>query len=148
MNIFALDMDPKLAAQYHCDQHVNKMILESAQMLSTVLGGEYAPTHANHPCTLWVGKSQANARWLVQLCHALNAECQARYGHRRNHKSMDIINACYLSIDQLPDLPITPFALAMPDTLRNPDDPVQSYRDYYRLQKSFATWRNGKPHWM
>ena len=33
MNIFLLDKDPKIAAQYHCDKHVVKMILESAQML-------------------------------------------------------------------------------------------------------------------
>ena len=35
MNIFILDTDPKLCAQYHCDSHVVKMILEIAQLLST-----------------------------------------------------------------------------------------------------------------
>lgn len=35
MNIFYLDEDPQTAATYHCDKHVVKMILESAQMLST-----------------------------------------------------------------------------------------------------------------
>ena len=35
MNIFILDNNPKIAAEYHCDKHVVKMILESAQMLST-----------------------------------------------------------------------------------------------------------------
>ena len=35
MNIFILDRNPKIAASYHCDKHVVKMILESAQMLST-----------------------------------------------------------------------------------------------------------------
>ena len=35
MNIFILDTDTKKAAEYHCDKHVVKMILESAQMLST-----------------------------------------------------------------------------------------------------------------
>jgi hypothetical protein len=33
MNIFVLDEDPRLAAEYHCNKHVVKMILESAQML-------------------------------------------------------------------------------------------------------------------
>jgi hypothetical protein len=33
MNIFVLDSDPKLAAKYHCNKHVVKMILESGQML-------------------------------------------------------------------------------------------------------------------
>lgn len=36
MNIFYLDDDPALAAQQHCDRHVVKMILETAQILSTV----------------------------------------------------------------------------------------------------------------
>ena len=35
MNIFILDTDPIKAAEYHCDKHVVKMILESVQMLST-----------------------------------------------------------------------------------------------------------------
>ncbi len=35
MNIFILDEDPKKIAEYHCDKHIVKMILESAQMLST-----------------------------------------------------------------------------------------------------------------
>ena len=35
MNIFYLDKDPVKAAQYSCDKHVVKMILESAQMLCT-----------------------------------------------------------------------------------------------------------------
>ena len=35
MNIFYLDRDEQKAAQYHCDKHVVKMILESAQLLST-----------------------------------------------------------------------------------------------------------------
>jgi hypothetical protein len=35
MNIFYLDHDPALAAQYHCDKHVVKMILELGQLLST-----------------------------------------------------------------------------------------------------------------
>lgn len=33
MNIFVLDTDPKKAAEYHCNKHVVKMILESCQML-------------------------------------------------------------------------------------------------------------------
>ena len=43
MNIFFLDRDVELSAQYHNDKHVRKMILEYAQLLSTahrVLDGE------------------------------------------------------------------------------------------------------------
>lgn len=35
MNIFFLAPDPAEAAVFHCDKHVVKMVLESAQMLST-----------------------------------------------------------------------------------------------------------------
>jgi hypothetical protein len=35
MNIFYLHFDPKTCAQYHCDKHVVKMIIEYAQLLST-----------------------------------------------------------------------------------------------------------------
>ena len=37
MNIFILDNDIEQCARYHCDQHVGKMILESAQLLCTAL---------------------------------------------------------------------------------------------------------------
>ncbi|WP_231579463.1 hypothetical protein [Photobacterium iliopiscarium] len=37
MNIFILDHDIEKCAQYHCDQHVVKMILESVQLLCTAL---------------------------------------------------------------------------------------------------------------
>ena len=35
MNLFILHDDPTVAAQMQCDKHVVKMIIESAQMLST-----------------------------------------------------------------------------------------------------------------
>lgn len=35
MNIFYLDKDPRIAASYHCDKHVVKMVSETAQLLST-----------------------------------------------------------------------------------------------------------------
>ena len=65
MNIFYLDRNPVVAAQMMCDKHVVKMILESAQILSTahrVLDGDehadnvgmYKMTHKNHPSTIWV----------------------------------------------------------------------------------------------
>lgn len=35
MNIFVLDLSPTIAATFHCDKHVVKMIVEYAQLLST-----------------------------------------------------------------------------------------------------------------
>lgn len=37
MNIFFLDQSPYQAAMYYCDIHLNKMIIESCQMLSTAI---------------------------------------------------------------------------------------------------------------
>ena len=62
MNIFFLDKDPQFAAQSLCDKHVPKMLLESAQMLSTALHshtmgistGIYKEAYPNHPMTKWV----------------------------------------------------------------------------------------------
>lgn len=146
MNIFILSTSPARAAQYHADQHVNKMILESAQMLSTVLSGPYKPTHQNHPCTRWVARSSHNAAWLIDLCVNLNLEAQRRYGHTRDHKSMEVIHWAAERLYALPDIPITPFALAMPEQYQT-HNPVQSYRAYYR-SKTFLTWRNGEPTWL
>lgn len=77
MNIFFLSADPEEAAKMACDRHSIKMILESAQMLSTVLrqhgyDGEtyiYGMTHVKHPSTIWAGKTLANFEWL--LSHSL-----------------------------------------------------------------------------
>ena len=67
MNIFHLHEDPKICAEYHCDKHVVKMILETAQMLSTAyqrhcgLDDElYKPAYPKHPMTIWVGDSVEN----------------------------------------------------------------------------------------
>ena len=149
MNIFVLDLDPNLSAKYHCDKHVVKMILETAQLLSTVAykqgwwrEGMYKPTHKNHPCTLWAESSTVNLFWLIRLGLALCDEYQHRYG--RIHKSRSIID---LVVSLLPEnfsekeTPST-FALAMPDQYKN-TDPVVSYRSYYVGEKlKFAKYKN------
>lgn len=46
MNVFYLDPDPEVAARYHVDKHVVKMILEYAQLLSSahrLLDGRVVP---------------------------------------------------------------------------------------------------------
>ena len=129
MNIFILDRDPAVAARYHCDKHVSKMILESAQMLSTVLGGPYKKTHQNHPCTVWVGESMGNAMWLFELAHSLNREWKIRYGHSVNHKSFEVIKDIVMENKwiELPDMGLTPFAQAMPEQFKRND--LVAYRD-------------------
>jgi hypothetical protein len=108
MNIFYLSDDPIIAANMHCDQHLGKMILESAQMLSTIALESlpidsrmrrhfYKPTHSNHPCTDWLRASRYNQRWLMSLCSELD-NIRASLG-KSTHNSMEVLNAfnaCFL----------------------------------------------------
>ena len=148
MNIFVLDEKPKLAAQYHCDRHVVKMTLETAQILSTVLGGPYKPAFKNHPCVKWAGRTTGNFMWLWHLGMRLGEEYWWRYN--KQHKSALVIADMRLTPDVcVDDGPVTSFALAMPNQYKG-ICPVKAYRSYYRGEKfSFATYTNrAVPDWM
>jgi hypothetical protein len=92
MNIFLLDENPQINAQYHCDKHVVKMILETAQLLCSAnhLCGDgdppYKLAHKNHPVTKWVRASYLNYLWLLDLVDEMHKEWQFRYGDKI-HKS-------------------------------------------------------------
>lgn len=150
MNIFVLDLDPILAAQYHADIHCGKMILESAQLLCTAhhtLGSDleeipYKPiSNPNHPCAKWVRESHTNYNWLIEMAFALGMEYEVRY--KKKHKSSEVIKLLLNSPlpKGIPYKNLTNFALAMPDqykVIKNPkysnyykEDPVTSYRQYY-----------------
>ena len=109
MNIFILNDDPVVAAQEQCDKHVVKMIVESAQMLSTahrMIDGViekrpsksgkttvsyykllderedilYKAVHFNHPCSVWSRESCCNYSWHYEHFIALCEEYTYRYG--------------------------------------------------------------------
>ncbi|MBT4785044.1 MAG: hypothetical protein HOO21_06795, partial [Candidatus Marinimicrobia bacterium] len=130
MNIFVLDNEVEKCAEYHCDKHVIKMILESAQMMSAVVRLQgydvgYKLTHKNHPCTIWARKSISNYLWLFKLIERLNAEYRYRYDKDINHKSFDMVKT--LPMPDLPVIGLTPFAQAMPEQYRN-KNAVKAYR--------------------
>ena len=156
MNLFILDNRPSVAARYHCDKHVVKMVLETAQLLSTahrlhdeeVDGFIYQATHFNHPCSIWVRKCAGNYRWTYRLFKALAKEYHYRYG--RQHKSWLILQDRLAKPPRnIPRGRQTPFALAMPDKYKQ-DDAVQAYRDYYIGDKSemFTFTRRDIPDWV
>lgn len=146
MNIFILDINPVLAAQYQCDKHVVKMVLESAQILSTINGGPYKPTHANHPCVAWARENSGNYAWLALHAIALCHEYTTRYGKR--HKCEDIIADLLCIPFSIPREYRTPFIQCMPEQYRG-DDAVKAYRRYYVSEKAkFARWTNRNiPQW-
>lgn len=158
MNLFILDENPRKAAEMHCDRHVVRMILESAQILSTVTGVGYKPTHVNHPVVKWAGESIGNAIWTLSYGNKLCWQYYARYG--RAHKSQSVLHEIddYLGAPDW-DLaaPDTPFTLCMPEECKVDGDAVASYRNYYRLKNQEWTakgrpmrWRApaARPDWM
>lgn len=154
MNIFALDQDPKLAAQFLIDKHVVKMCLETAQLLSTYchiksikIDSIYKPTHVNHPCSIWLRKSTANVSWLIHHGKAIGEEYSFRYS--KIHKSSLVIANISNHLTDLEEYNShTPFALAMPDQYKKCDC-IDSYRAYYLGEKKqMASWKKREvPYW-
>lgn len=167
MNIFVLSDIPSVAAAMHCDKHVNKMLVESVQLLSTcwhtcapdeikviqsefvvgwTLAPLYKPYQPNHPCNVWVRESAANYRWLHTLAHYLAAQYRRRTG--KVHATARMLAGLYNPPATVPQIEQTPFALVMPEKYRKASA-VDSYRAYYRAEKfAFAKWTNVEtPYW-
>lgn len=167
MNIFILDNDPVIAAQMQCDKHVVKMVVESAQMLSTVhrmvdgvmerrpsksgsmlqyfyLDDDredllYKACHFNHPSTVWTRESMHNYRWHYVHFAALCDEYTYRYG--KVHSTDAKLRKALSKLPQnIPVKKMTPFKLAMasfPECIT--EDAVESYRNFYMTkQKRFT----------
>jgi len=152
MNIFILDLNHEKNAQYHADKHVVKMILESAQLLSSAvrmsgIDAGYKLTHKNHPCAIWTRESLSNWLWLHDLTMALNDEYRYRYNKKVNHKSYDM--AMSLPLPNINDIGMTTFRQAMPDEYKD-NDVVKAYRAYYIGEKSHLfSWKNREiPEWV
>ena len=176
MNIFYLDLCPRKSAEYMGDKHVVKMVLETAQILSTahrVVDGEYwldtsgkrsvkrwkhydrdfeqnlyKATHINHPSVIWARESTQNYQWTRDHFNALCAEYTYRYS--RKHKCEGLAEF----LDQTPiNIEHHSFRappMAMPDRYHIPHDVVQSYRNYYINEKrNMHKWtkRDG-PDWL
>ena len=165
MNIFWLDLCLRICAQYHCDRHVCKMLIEVAQLLYTSqweLGRKrwyrrcedaidappYRKTHVNHPCAIWVRESRSNYRELAKLGLELCKEYTRRYG--KVHKTEKHLKWLRRHPPKhLKDTGPTPKRMAMPDQYKTEGDPVKSYRDYYMGEKRhIAVWSSTPtPNW-
>lgn len=161
MNIFILGTTPESSARAHCDQHLHKMVLESAQIISTALhlrgwkqAWMYKPTHISHPCVQWAASSNHNILWVIELADELRRireelDCPP-------HASSEVIKFAqdYLAgeVPFASSYLATDFALAMPLHIhaRSDIDTVGKYQAYYRwkneqwkaLDKGPMTWKN------
>jgi hypothetical protein len=166
MNIFVLSEDPIDAARDLCNKHICKMLIESAQIMSTVyrqvmeerwgLSSRdqamfprlYKSTHGNHPAVKWVKGSVHNTEWLWQHLLGIEKEYNDRYNRdrRKHYKAWDVIrelDGIRFSIwkEKGDWHHHTPFVQCMPERYRGPDA-VLAYRAYYRGEKAkFAVWQ-------
>lgn len=174
MNVFYLDSNPRRCAEFHCDKHTVKMIVEYAQLLSTAHrvcdGFEsvqltaanrkrktwlltddrehtlYRATHINHPSAAWVRQSSNNYDWLYVLWWELMSEYTFRYNKR--HACEKLIKPLKRLPYKITSGPFTQPPPAMPDYCKVPGDSIQSYRNYYINEKaSFAKWKRETPNW-
>ena len=172
MNIFYLSHDPLEAAQWMVDRHVVKMILESAQLLSTahrLLDGEpiledkkkryvlgdsreavlYSATHINHPSAIWARGSVENYNWLVDHFFALMGEYNYRYG--KEHKCFGELSYMLQSPpNNLNDFDWTDMPSAMDEKYKISSDPIMNYRNYYKYGKQHLhKWtKRNPPTWL
>ena len=161
MNIFALDKCPMQSAQWLDDIRKNKMILESAQMLSTavrVLSPDtdlsvYKVAYLNHPCTIWARQSRDNFKWL--LSHMSHLFLQKDGLHKSANLLTDFQK--YADDGYFPSENLTPFANWARNLERGVDysehtDTHEAYRlymnDRWKETNITLTWRWGRePEW-
>ncbi len=112
----------------------------------------YRPVHIHHPCSVWVRQSRANYMWLASLALALADEHEFRWPASPTHTCRYHAEWLLTHPPSLPDLPLTPFALAMPEDVKK-HDAIQSYRAFYKGSKTDRGitdryTRRHRPHWL
>ena len=161
MNIFALSRCPMQSAWWLDDIRKNKMILESAQMLSTAVRvlcpdtdlQVYKVAYLNHPCTIWARQSRDNFKWLLSHMSHLWLQKGGEHGSARLIPQLDE----YSSTGYFPNEELTPFANCARNLERGVDysehtDTHEAYRlymnDRWKERNIALTWRWGKePEW-
>jgi len=142
MNIFYLDKSAEVSAKAMTNKHVVKMILESAQLLSTahhelsnsVDSDLYKRTHYNHPSAVWVRKSSNNYKWLYEHFIHLCSEYTSRYG--KIHATETKLGQKLSKLpDRIPRVGFTEPPCAMPDHYVVVGNSAESYRRYYESEK-------------
>jgi len=149
MNIFYLSRDPEEAARVQHNKHVVKMILESAQMLSTChreFGDDreilYKRTHVNHPSAVWVRQSSQHYHWLWRHMMALGEEYTRRYG--KNHLTIKKLGRVLFSppVD-LQNNGFTDPPQYMPEEYQR-EDTVDAYQCYYEFKREMLNAKTKK----
>ena len=144
MNIFFLDKTPEKSAEFLCDKHIPKMLLESCQMLSTAVRRHllyddelpyiYKSAYPKHPMTIWVGNSGGNFSWTMKLLEHLLEQYTLRYNKiHTTSRIFNLLNTKHVYWKDLTGDFLDP-PLCMPDDCKR-DCYIFSYRKYYKEYK-------------
>jgi len=170
MNIFVLDLDPQKCAEYHCNKHLVKMLVEHNQIFGSIAYScrgirkkkeitpdfinqvfkDFPRKRDNQPHPYGIGYvNHPCTQWTAKSLSnykwliSLTLEMCKEYTRRYSKKhSCEAITHWYANnCPEIPDLGLTPFAQAMPEDCKNSANPVAAYRNYYKKYKAgFAKW--------
>jgi len=162
MNIFMCSASPTLCAQALDDKRLNKMTVETGQILSTtmhwyydtykvVLPPPYKRAYPNHPCCVWA-RLPENYHWLCLYLKELGLEYKYRFG--KDHATLQHIKA-FESI--IPDIKNDGPSNVTNPTCFSAFAPFSGYAEFkcqwtlnfkWRNDKRPPTWtKRGKPAW-
>ena len=155
MNIFVIDPATHVCARALDDLRLNKMIIETAQLLSAALrlhgynGTDvYKTTHVNHPCAIWARTSSGNYNWLLNYFDDLCLERAARTGKTHKTENLRYAFAKNKTIIPIGDQTVWPNCTPY----KHIADIHEAYRltliDKWKNDKRPPKWTNGfKPQW-
>lgn len=157
MNIFVSSYDPVECSVNLDDRRLVKMVLETAQIMSTAIRSApiafppeveelYRPTHINHPCVVWARNTSANFLWLYLHGMALARDYSYRFG--RQHKSKEILEKAWSWRGCIPLGEMTPFADCSglpPDS--EPSDIHLRYKECLRRKWEHDAENDRIPRW-
>jgi len=105
----------------------------------------YSATHVNHPSAVWCRQSAANYMWLAELLEECCKEYTYRYGKIHKVEASGLMQTLKNNFPKnILNKPFTEPTPAMPDECKVPGDSIQSYRNYYVMNKSHLWSWKGK----
>lgn len=158
MNIFKIESTFKESAKSLDNKRINKMAVETGQLLSTALnlksrkdfsGLIYKSTHINHPCSIWARSNINNWFELREYLSFLINEIVIRYKKEPRVNDLyrvlldkEIENSWDIESDYSMELP-----LCMPDEYKL-SGIVESYRNYYANKDNLYYFEYDIPDWI
>lgn len=170
MNIFFIYDCPIRSGQELCDQHTNKMLLETCQILATCFSLErlaYSDCprtekgtprkhfNPNHPSCKWARQSDSNMEWLILHALSLREErinrgmnthfCESFLDWVIKNQGDSCVKKGILT-DFLPAINKKTNCYSIENFSKF--STTTKYKLYYKMDKSFASWKRNKPEWI